>query len=123
MSRRWDMTGSVLDHSTRHYEQPEENVMLVVHGVRRRPMLRPAQLTVLLIIMFLAAKGPQAAAAGGAPQGGIQVVDAPAPVYDFGSNIHFHLTAHSTATIITATLFINTGGLTPALRHSNAIST
>lgn len=69
----------------------------------------------MLACGLLAAGLPQAAAA----QGGIQVVDAPAPVYDFGSSITFHITAQSTSTILTATLFINTGGLTPAVWHSD----
>src|SRR5437764_1317905 len=57
------------------------------------------------------------ALAAGAPtvagDGGIQVVDAPAPVYDFGKTITFHLTAEmsadNSASIASATLFVNTG--------------
>jgi len=76
-------------------------------------------LSALLVCAVLAAQLSPPAAAEGATQGGIQVVDAPAPVYDFGSRITFHLTAQSTAAINTATLFINTGGLTPAVWHSD----
>ena len=62
----------------------------------------------------MAAQPPAVAAA----QAGIQVMKAPAPVYDFGGAIAFHLTAESTAEINAVTLFINTGGLTPATWHS-----
>jgi hypothetical protein len=84
--------------------------------------LRATTLGLLLICAVLAAKGPPTAAAEGAGQGGIQVIDAPAPVYDFGTSINFHITAQSTAKVITATLFINTGGLTPAVWQSDAFS-
>jgi len=51
-------------------------------------------------------------------QGGIQILDAPAPTYAFGGAIAFRLTAESTAAIESATLYLNTGGVGPARWHS-----
>src|SRR5579859_2689532 len=80
----------------------------------RRPKLRIQLAGMLLASMALAAQRPLVAAA----QGGIRVSEAPAPTYDFGGSIAFHLTAASMANIESATLYINTGGLTPAIWHS-----
>ena len=71
-------------------------------------------LRVLLATAVLAAQLPSLAAA----QDGIHVIAAPAPTYDFGGSIAFHLTAASTANIDSATLYINTGGLSPATWRS-----
>ncbi len=79
----------------------------------RSPLVR-AGLACALLGAGLAARVPQTAAA----QGGIHVVEAPAPAYEFGRAITFQLTAQSPASINTATLFVNTGGLTPAIWHS-----
>jgi hypothetical protein len=80
-----------------------------------RPARRRLHLfTALWIGLALAAQAQVAVWA----QSGIHVVEAPAPVYDFGGSIAFHLTAESTAAITAATLFINTGGPAPAMWHS-----
>jgi Peptidase MA superfamily len=81
---------------------------------QRYATLRVILVSVWLSGLVLAAPIPKPAAA----QGGIQVIEAPAPLYDFGGPIAFHLTAESTANIDSATLFINTGGLTPATWRS-----
>ena len=51
-------------------------------------------------------------------QGGIQVIAAPAPTYDFGGKIAFQVTASSPLKIAAVNLFVNTGGLSPATWHS-----
>ena len=79
-----------------------------------RSWLTRAALAGALLGAGLAARLPPTVAA----QGGIQVVAAPAPVYEFGRAITFHVTAASPASITAATLFVNTGGLTPAVWRS-----
>src|SRR6266852_4985528 len=83
--------------------------------VQRRPKSLTLLARAVLMGVVLAAQLPLAAGA----QGGLHVVEAPAPTYDFGGSIAFHLTAESTANINSATLFINTGGLTPATYRSD----
>src|SRR6185437_6088681 len=80
-----------------------------------RRLLGPfrALLRAALAGLLLATRLPSAAA-----QSGIQVLAAPAPTYDFGSSISFELSVASAAPITSATLFVNTGGLTPAVWHS-----
>ena len=68
----------------------------------------------LLTVLLLAVLPARPATA----QAGIQVVDSPTPVYDFGSSIAFHVTARGGAKIAAANLFVNTGGLSPAVWHS-----
>jgi hypothetical protein len=70
----------------------------------------------LLLAGLLLPARPSPVIAGRAA--GIQVLSAPAPVYDFGSAISFQVSAASPSPITSATLYLNTGGLTPAVWHS-----
>ncbi len=65
------------------------------------------------------AQGVAAEQAVASPPGGIQVIAAPPPDYDFGNRISFHLTAESPAKITAATLFLDSGSPTPTVWHSN----
>ena len=71
----------------------------------------------LLLGLLLAVPVPIPTAAWA--QGGIQVVQAPAPQYTFGDNITFVVAAQSPALISAATLYLDTGAPTPAAWHSD----
>ncbi len=78
--------------------------------------LRPRRLFAALLMALILATQTRAA---GRAQSGIRILDAPAPSYEFGDRITFHISAASSAAITAVSLLVDTGAAAPAVWHSD----